>query len=141
MTLLAILIYAAAVFGVVLGVLHFTFPERFGFREALSGEGPAVPPFRLWFYRYDFRRPELFGVVRVMNHCVSYTILSIGVCDLLSGSWLRTSAGAWLAGWIAGFWFVRAATQLYLGQRRGDWLVVAVFAALACIHVAAALES
>jgi hypothetical protein len=140
MTLLTILVYASGIFAVVLGLLHFTFPERFGFRSALSGDGPDVPPFRLWFYRYTFRRPDLFGVVRVMNHCVSYTILSMGVADLLWSRWRGTSVGVWLSAWMAGFWFVRAATQLYLGRRRGDWFVVAVFGALCCIHVAAALE-
>ena len=139
MILLTIFIYAAGVFAVVLGVLHFTFPERFGFREALSGEGPPPPVFRLGFYRYPFRRAELFSVIRIMNHCVSYTILSIGVFDLLASRWRGTSAGVWLAAWVAGFWFVRAATQFYLGRRRRDWCVVCVFAALGLVHVAAAL--
>ena len=137
---LNILIYVAGVFGVVLGVLHFTFPERFGFRDVLSGEGPPPPPFRLWFYRYAFRRHQLFGVVCIMNHCVSYTILSIGVFDFLASRWRGSSTGVWLAAWVAGFWFVRAVTQFYLGRRRGDWLVVAVFAALGCVHGAAALN-
>ncbi len=122
----------------MLGLLHFRFPERFGFREALSGDEPAVPPFRLWFYRYDFRRPELFGVVKIMNHCVSYTIVAIGICDLFCREWLHTRGGFWLAAWIAGFWFVRAYTQLYLGRRPGDWFVVAAFGALGCVHVVAA---
>ena len=135
-----ILVYAAGAFAVVLGIMHFTFPERFGFRAALSGEGPPRPPFRLWFYRYDFKRSDLYGVVRVMNHCVSFTILSVGVCDLLASRWLGTAAGTILAGWIAAFWFVRAATQLYLGRRRGDWFVVAWFGLLGIVHVLAALR-
>ena len=139
MTLVTILVYAAGVFAVVLGILHFTFPERFGFRAALSGEG-ALPPFRLWLYRYDFKRSDLYGVVRVMNHCVSFTILSVGVCDLLVNSWLGTTAGALLACWIAAFWFIRAATQLYLGRRRGDWFVVAWFSFLTIVHILAAVQ-
>ena len=119
MTFVTIFVYAAGAFSVVLGVLHFTFPERFGFRAALSSEGPSLAPFRLWFYRYDFKRSGLYEVVRVMNHCVSFTILSVGVYDLLANFWLSTTAGALVAGWIAAFWFVRAATQLYLGRRRG----------------------
>lgn len=86
-----------------------------------------------------FRRAELFGVIRIMNHCVSYTILSIGVFDLLASRWRSTSAGVWLSAWVAGFWFVRAATQPYLGRRRGDWFVVGVFAALGCAHIVTAL--
>ena len=140
MTFVRIFVYAAGAFSVVLGVLHFTFPERFGFRAALSGEGPPLPPFRLWFYRYDFKRSDLYGVVRVMNHCVSFTILSVGVCDLLGKFWLGTTAGTILAGWIAAFWFVRAATQLYLGRRRGDRFVVAWFGLLGIVHVLAALR-
>jgi hypothetical protein len=140
MSLLTILVYASGMFAVVLGVLHLTFPERFGFRNALSGDGPDVPPFRLWFYHYTFRRPQLFGVVRVMNHCVSYTIFSMGVADLLWSRWHGNPIGVWFSAWMAGFWFVRAATQLYLGRGRGDWFVVTVFGVLCCIHVAAALE-
>ncbi len=136
----AILVYAAGAFAVVLGIMHFTFPERFGFREALSGEGQPLSPFRLWFYRYDFRRSDLFGVVRVMNHCVSFTILSVGICDLLASRWLGTGPGALVAGWIAAFWFVRAATQLYLGRRRGDWFVVAWFSLLGIVHVLATVQ-
>lgn len=140
MTLVTVSIYLAGAFAVALGILHFTFPERFGFRAALSGEGEPLPPFRLWLYRYDFKRSDLYGVVRVMNHCVSFTILSIGVCDMLVSHWSGTASGALLAGWIAAFWFVRAATQLYLGQRRGDWFVVAWFSVLGIIHVLAALQ-
>jgi len=140
MTFVTILVYAAGFFAVVLGILHFTFPERFGFRAALSGEGQPLPPFRLWFYRYDFKRSDLYGVVRLMNHCVSFTILSVGVCDLLASRWLGTAAGTILAGWIAAFWFVRAATQLYLGRRRGDWFVVAWFGLLGIVHVLAAVQ-
>jgi hypothetical protein len=41
--------------------------------------------------------------------------------------------------WAAGWWAIRAAGQLLLGRRTGDWLVAAWFAGLAGIHVAAAL--
>jgi len=140
MVLATVLIYAAGVFAVVLGILHFTFPERFGFRAALSGESAPVPPFRLWFYRYDLKRSDLYGVVCVMNHCVSFTILSVGVCDLLAPYWLGTATGVLLAGWIAAFWFIRAATQLYLGRRRGDWFVVAWFSLLGIVHAVAAFQ-
>lgn len=139
MSALTILVYAAGAFAVLLGILHFTFPERFGFREALSGEEPLPPVFRLGFYRYRFRRTQLFGVILIMNHCVSFTILSIGIFDLLASRWRGTTAGVWLAAWVAGFWFVRAATQFYLGRRRGDWFVVGVFSALGFVHVVAAL--
>lgn len=56
MSTLSILLYAAGAFAVLLGILHFTFPERFGFREALSAEGPPPPVFRVGFYRYPLKR-------------------------------------------------------------------------------------
>ncbi|PYK97878.1 MAG: hypothetical protein DME19_14665 [Verrucomicrobia bacterium] len=71
---------------------------------------------------------------------MSFTILSVGVYDLLANFWLGTTAGALVAGWIAAFWFVRAATQLYLGRRRGDWFVVAWFSLLGIVHVLAAVQ-
>jgi len=123
----------------VLGALHFKFPDRFGFREALSAEGPPPPVFRLGFYRYPFRRAQLIGIILIMNHCVSYTILSIGIFDLMASRWRGTTIGVWLAAWVAGFWFVRAVTQFYVGRRRGDWFIVGVFATLGLVHVAAAL--
>jgi hypothetical protein len=36
-------------------------------------------------------------------------------------------------------WFVRAASQLYLGRRRGDWLILLGFAAVGGLHALLAL--
>jgi hypothetical protein len=140
MTILAISLYAAGVFAVLLGFLHFTFPKRFGFLAALPTDGAAVPPFRLLFYRYDMKRSDLLGVIYVMNHCVSYTILALGLFDLFNSRWLNTSPGSLVAGVIAGFWFVRAGTQFYLGRRRGDWFVFTLFTLLAALHIVAAFR-
>ena len=104
-----------------------------------SGTAP-VPPFRLWFYQYDMKQSDLRGIIYVMNHCVSYAILASGVFDLLASRWLGTLSGALTAGTVAGFWFVRAGTQFYLGHRKGDWLVFTWFALLGGLHVVAAIQ-
>jgi hypothetical protein len=140
MNTLAILLYASGAFAVVLGILHFTFPEKFGFLAALSEEGPSVPPYRLLFYRYDMKRSDLRGIIYVMNHCVSYAIVAAGVFDGFAARWLGTFPGALASGAIAGFWFVRAGTQFYLGRRIGDWYAFVWFALLGALHVVAALQ-
>jgi hypothetical protein len=139
MNALAILLYAAGAFAIVLGVLHFSFPTRFGFFAALSAKGPAPPPYRLLFYRYEMKRSDLRGIIYVMNHCVSYAILAIGVFDTFAGWWVGTLPGALASGTVAGFWIVRAGTQFCLGRRRGDWFVALWFAALGTLHVVAAV--
>jgi len=59
---------------------------------------------------------------------------------------------AWAAGWhglplalggvwVAGWWAIRAGSQLALGRRAGDLFAVAWFAALAAGHLAAALAA
>lgn len=140
MSLLTILLYLAGAFAIVLGLLHFTFPKRFGFSLALSTDSAPVPPFHLMFYRYEMKRSDLRGLVYVMNHCVSYVIFAVGLYDLLAATWVGTFPGALAAGVIAGFWFMRAGTQFYLGRRRGDWFVVAWFGFLGGLHVAAAIR-
>ena len=140
MSFLPLLLYASGVFAVLLGVLHFTFPERFGFLAALPKDSTPTPPFRLWFYRYQMKRSDLRGIVYVMNHCVSYAIVSMGVFDLFTSRWLGTRAGAVAATVIAGFWFVRAGTQFYLGYRKGDWFIFACFGCLGALHIAAAVQ-
>jgi hypothetical protein len=119
MITLTILLYAAGAFAVVLGILHFTFPERFGFLAALPADGTPVPPYRLLFYRYDMKRSDLRGIIYVMNHCVSYAIVAAG----------------------AGFWFVRAGKQFYLGRRPGDWFIVVWFSLLDVLHLITDVQS
>jgi len=131
-------VLATGVFAVILGVLHFTFPRRFGFLELLAGDQPAPPPFRLGPYRKDLSRSDVLGVVYVMNHCASFVILSIGAFDLCAPLWLGASAGAVASLWAAGFWWVRAVAQVHVGRRRGDWLVMAFFTALGVVQALAA---
>ena len=140
MSTLTVLLYAAGAFAVLLGILHFSFPERFGFFAVLSADGAPVPPYRLLFYRYDMKRSDLRGIIYVMNHCVSYTIVAVGVFDCFAARWLGTFPGALDSGTVAGFWFVRAGTQFDLGRRRGDWSLVFWFALLGALHVVAAVQ-
>ncbi len=141
MSLLTSSLQLAGVFAVVLGFLHFSFPRRFGFLAVIPAhDDTPVPPFRLLFYRYDMKRSDLRGVIHVMNHCVSYTIIVTGIFDLFSSQWVGTFSGAVGAAAVAGLWFMRAGTQFYLGRRRGDWFVFAWFALLGMLHVVAAFQ-
>lgn len=133
------LLNLTGVFAVALGLLHFTFADRFGFMVSLPLQGEAPPQFRLMSYTYDMKRSDLRGIIYVMNHCASYTILLTGIFDLCSASWIVTVPGKLGSIAVAGFWFVRAASQTYLGRRRGDWLVMAFFAAIGILHVIVAI--
>lgn len=125
---------AAGIFAVGLGTLHFFFPWLLDCRTAIPTDGPPLRPLRLPGIRYATTRGDVYGIALVMNHCVSYTIVSIGLADVLAAPWMTTPAGRVLALWIAGFYAIRVASQLYLGRRRGDWAVMAGFAALAALH-------
>ena len=70
-----------------------------------------------------------------MNHAASFAILTVGLLDMFWTQWLRSPYGALVAIWIALFWFLRAGSQLYMGRRRGDWLILGAFAALGVIHI------
>jgi hypothetical protein len=74
-------------------------------------------------------------MVYVMNHAASIVILSIGVFDLFAMRWWSTWQGAAVSAWIAMFWWVRAASQLYVGRRPGDRFVIAWFALLGTIQL------
>src|SRR5215204_222442 len=140
MTLLTILLNLCGVFAVVLGFLHFTFPEKFGFAAVMPKAGVHIPPFGLAFYRYEMKCSDLRGIIYVMNHCVSYVILSVGLFDLFAQRWFGTFPGSLAACLIGGFWLMRAATQLYLGKRKGDWFVIAWFCLLGGLHFFAAFS-
>jgi hypothetical protein len=133
--------YAAGGFAVILGLLHFTFPRRFGYASVIASTGPPPPPFRLGPYVKDVSRADLLGIVYVMNHAASVTILSIGVFDLAAGWWWGTPAGRIASAWAALFWWARSLTQLHLGWRRGDRLVFAWFGILVAVQALAAVAS
>lgn len=138
-TWLTVLLSAAGIFTVVLGTLHFFLPALLDYRTVLL-ERPAdwrtARPFRIWLTRYVVSAWDRYGIVWVMNHAASYTLVSIGLVDLLGAQWLQVDIGRFLALWIAGWWFIRAAAQLYLGRRIGDILILMFFAALGLLHLA-----
>lgn len=133
--LLALALLLAGLFTLALGAVHFFFPKLLDFEHAIPQQGPPLRPFRLGPLRYATQRSDVHGIAWVMNHHASFVLVSIGLVDLLAGPWLQSQAGRWLALWIAGWWFLRAGTQLYLGRRRGDWLIVVGFAALGLVHL------
>lgn len=129
----------AGIFTLVLGLLHFFFPVLLDFGTAIPKQGHPLKPFRLGPIRYSTQRGDVHGIAWVMNHAASYTLVGIGLTNLIAPDWLMTPAGRPLAIWIAGWWFLRAASQLYLGRRRGDWLILAGFAILGLLHVGVAI--
>lgn len=140
---LAFLLALAGAFTLVLGLLHFFLPLLLDFRSVVLDRPEGWKPvrgFRLWPSRYLVTLSDRLGVVWVMNHAASYTLVAIGLVDLLAGRWLATDLGAGriLALWIGGWWVVRAVTQLTFGRRLGDWMILAFFGLLAILHLVAA---
>ena len=131
-------LFITGVFGVALGILHFFFPLLFDFENAMPREGADLKPFKLLFVRYATTRQDVRGIAWVMNHFVSYNLVAYGVTDLLWPLWLHSPLGVPLCLWMAGGWFVRASSQLYLGRRKGDWLILAGFALIGLVHVVVA---
>ncbi|HEY7780259.1 MAG TPA: hypothetical protein VIC85_08620 [Ktedonobacterales bacterium] len=137
MVLTALLLLAGA-FTLCLGLVHVILPALLDYRAViLDRDPPRKPPrpFHLRPTRYVVSLADRYGIVWIMNHAASYGLISIGLLDLLASGWLRGDPGRLVALWIAGWWFVRAASQLYLGRRLGDWLLLAWFAGLGLIHV------
>jgi hypothetical protein len=137
------LLLLAGIFALLLGLWHFFFPILFDFDHAIPLDGPPLKPFRPWYTRagYPTSRADVRGIAWVSNHAASFGLVTAGVLDLAAGLWLGQPLGWVVALWIAGWWFLRAGSQLYLGRRRGDWLIVAGFAALGLLHVWAAARA
>jgi hypothetical protein len=130
-----VLLILSGVFTVLLGCVHFFFPVLLDFDAAIPRTGQPLKQFRLLFYRYDTKRSDVRGIAWLMNHSVSFVLVTIGVLDLAFQSW-RFQAWAWLLlSWIAAWWFLRAACQLYLGTRRGDVLTMLWFSLLGVLHL------
>lgn len=131
--------WLAGAFTLILGAAHFFFPVLLDFRAAIPDDGPPLRPFRLGPIRYATRRSDVRGIAWVMNHAASYVLVSIGAFDLCVAQWKGTPAGRWLCAWIAAWWAIRAASQRYLGRRRGDLVVGLLLGSLAAMHAWAAL--
>lgn len=137
--LVLIAMVVSGVFTLALGLIHIFMPQLFDFRHAIPKCGEPLTPLRLGPIRYATVRSDVHGIAWVMNHAASYVLVSIGVADLLFWRWPHGATGVLLALWIAGWWFLRAATQLYLGRRRGDLKIMVGFAVLGLVHLLAAL--
>ena len=133
-------LYGVGVFSVLLGFIHFFMPYLLDFSKAIPIEGDALKPFRFLSFRYDTKRSDIRGIAWVMNHAVSFTLVSIGFVDLSCAHWLQTGFGWVIALWIAVWWFLRALCQLYLGRRSGDLMVMGWFLLLGMVHMAVVLS-
>lgn len=134
------LLYVTGAFAVLLGAVHFFFPILFDFRGALAKQGPALKPFPLIVTQYRTTHEDIRGLIWIMNHAASFAILSLGLLDLFWSVWLKSGYGFVIAIWIALFWFLRAGSQLYMGKRRGDWLILVAFAVFGVIHLLVVLS-
>lgn len=134
-TLALLALGIAGVFTTALGSVHFFFPILLDFAQAVPRTGSSLRPFRLGPLRYATLRSDVHGIAWVMNHAASYTLVTIGIIDLLAYRWLGSEFGRWFLLWCAGWWFLRAGSQLYMGRRRGDWWILAGFAWLGIVHL------
>lgn len=127
------------VFTVVLGLVHFAMPWLLDFDGSIPVDGDPLRPLDLYVVTYQTKRSDIRGVAQIMNHAVSYALVTIGAIDLLATRWLSEWFAPYLLAWIAGWWFLRAATQRHMGSRPGDRLVAAGFTLLGLFHLVVAL--
>lgn len=134
------LLSGAGVFTLALGLVHIAVPALLDYRAPMLSEVAAkLPrPFHVWPTRYQVTARDRYGIIWMMNLAASYGLITIALADLFAQTWLR-GPGSLVSLWIAGWWLVRAAAELALGRRLGDWLIMAWFVALGVIHVWVAL--
>ncbi len=136
-----ILLWLSGIFAVGLGVLHFSFPRRFGYFAVLATVKEPLDSFELGLFQHKLTPQDLRGLMYVMNNAASYAIVLCGVADLASARWLHTEAGLWLALAMAGFWLLRAGSQFYIGHTRKNWLAAGWFAGLGVLHIVVAITA
>lgn len=125
-----------------LGIVHVAIPRIVGYRVALgtdAGDLPILGAIGIGRRTYGVRRADLLGLTWVMSNAASYVLITIGLIDLSWAAGWRGVPIAIGAAWIAGWWAIRAVSQLALGHRRGDVLVASWFGALGVLHVAIAI--
>jgi hypothetical protein len=121
-------------FALALGSLHFFFPRLLDFESVLKMDGADLKPFRAYIWNYQTKRTDVRGIIWLMNHHVSFVIVSIGVADLLVEHWISSPFSHILLVWMSLWWLLRAFLQFYLGRRRGDWFVFAWFIVIAILQ-------
>ena len=136
-----ILLILCGVFTTVLGVTHFVYPRLFHYRMLIyskSNQDVALEPFRLWFLTYPLDLDVAYRIIWLMNHHVSFVLVSIGFADLVHTRWLLDDGRSLLL-WIAAWWWLRSGLQLTLGRQARDWFWVVVFSGLGVVHLWAGL--
>ena len=135
------LLFLCGIFTVVLGVTHFVYPRLFYYRLLIyseSNQGVVLEPFRLWFITYPLDLDVAYRIIWLMNHHVSFVLVSIGFVDLVHTRWLLGD-GRPLLLWITAWWWLRAGLQFTLGRQARDWFWLAVFSGLGVVHLWAGL--
>lgn len=141
-SLLQIMLIAAGTFSIALGVAHLWVPRIFAIDRAIGVDGGSVAGLGtvgVGRWRYGRRRADAVGLVWVMSNAASYVLITIGTLDLAWAAGDRTLPLAAGAVWIAGWWLLRAGGQFVLGRRVADRRIAAGFAALATVHILAAV--
>jgi hypothetical protein len=132
-----------AVFGaftVALGLVHVTMPWLLDFDGAIPTDGDSLQPLNLLVLTYQTKRSDVRGIAQIMNHHVSFTLITIGILDLLVDEWLASRFAPYLLVWIGLWWLLRAITQRHMGSRPGDWLVAGWFGLLGVFHLGVAIR-
>ena len=135
------MLFVAGVFTMGLGTWHLAVPRLFAFGAAIlrsDQADAAVPPFRMGPLVYATRRVDLVGLAWVMSNAASYALVTIGLLDVVASAWLGRPEAPLIAAWIAGWWAVRAGSQLAIGRRTVDLATMSVFGLLAGLHLAVA---
>ena len=126
-----------------LGLWHIGVPRWFAFREAVepTGSGPlrALGLYRLGPVAYERRLADVVGLGWVMSNAASMVLVTVGLLDVVWAVGDRTIPIVLGAAWIALWWAVRAASQLLVGRRVLDMQLLALFAAIALLHLLVAL--
>jgi hypothetical protein len=138
--LLGVVTIGAGLFTVLLGLVHVAIPSILRYSEAIGVEAgrPGLGRIALPHVAYQLHRSDLIGIAWVMSNAASYVLVTIGLVDLAWVSGWRGVPIAIGAGWIAGWWAIRAGGQLLVGRRIGDLVIAMWFGALAVVHVAIA---
>ena len=140
---LAIALALCGVFSIGLGVVHVAIPVIVRYRSAIGTEAThgGVGDLVVGPIRYAIHRSDLVGLAWVMSNAAAYVLITLGIVDVAWAIGQPIVPITPLTWWIAGWWVVRAGSQLTLGRRWGDLVVVVAFGLIAVVHLAAALAA